>query len=91
MAVVHCDHLFKDEETQQLYLTEPHHKPHFHGQYQKHAAVFTFDPVDMIEGSFPNAQRRLVEAWAELHKVELAQAWDSLMQGRRPDPIDPLK
>ncbi len=71
-------------------LGEPHHKPHLHAQYQNHAAVFTFNPIDMIEGSFPNAQRRLVEAWAELHKTELEKAWDSLMQGRKPDHIAPL-
>ena len=72
-------------------LGEPHHKPHFHAHYQQHSAVFTFDPLDMLEGSFPNAQRRLVEAWAELHKVELVNAWDSLKHGRKPDSIDPLK
>lgn len=72
-------------------LGEPHHKPHFHAQYQNHRAVFTFNPIDMIEGSFPNSQRRLVEAWAEIHKGELVNAWISLMEGRRAAGIDPLK
>jgi len=37
----------------------PHHVPHFH-------------PIDLIAGSLPKKQRRLVEAWAELHQAELA-------------------
>ena len=40
-----------------------HSSPHFHAYYQDAQAVFTIDPVGMIEGAFPNRQRRLVEAW----------------------------
>lgn len=72
-------------------LGDPHHKAHFHAHYQKQVAVFTIDPIDMIEGSFPNPQRRLVEAWAELHRAELARDWNLLLQGRKPEPIDSLK
>jgi len=72
-------------------LGEPHHRSHFHAHYQRDAAVFTIDPIDMVEGSLPNRQRRLVEAWAELHRAELLSNWDLLMQGRRPEPIDPLR
>ena len=68
-----------------------HHQPHFHAYYQEHAAVFTINPVDMIAGSFPNRQRRLVEAWAELHQPDLAKDWDLLLQGHKPQPIDPLR
>ncbi|MDA1276372.1 MAG: DUF4160 domain-containing protein [Verrucomicrobia bacterium] len=72
-------------------LGRSHHRPHFHAYYQEQAAVFTFDPIDMIEGSLPNRQRRLVEAWAELHRTELMTDWDLLMQGQAPQPIEPLK
>jgi len=49
----------------------PHHLPHFHACYQNDVAIFRLDPVDMIAGEFPRRQRRLVEAWAELHQAEL--------------------
>ena len=36
-------------------------------------------------------QRRLVEAWAELHQEELKAEWSTLQEGRPPQPIEPLK
>ncbi|MBV9157800.1 MAG: DUF4160 domain-containing protein [Acidobacteriaceae bacterium] len=34
-------------------------------------AIFGIDPVDLLAGTIPHKQRRLVEAWAELHQAEL--------------------
>jgi hypothetical protein len=69
---------------------EPHHLPHFHAYYQDEVAVFSLDPVDLIAGALPRRQRRLVEAWAELHQEELVGAWQRLQGGDLPQPIDPL-
>jgi hypothetical protein len=68
----------------------PHHLPHFHAYYQDETAVFGLDPIDLIAGSMPRRQRRLVEAWAELHQQELTTAWQLLQSGQLPTPIDPL-
>ena len=68
-----------------------HHDAHFHAYYQDDVAVFTIHPVEMLAGSLPRRQRRLVEAWAELHGGELDQAWRQLQEGRRPSPIEPLR
>ena len=68
----------------------PHHLSHFHAYYQDDAAVFTLDPIELIAGSLPRRQRRLVEAWAELHQAELVEDWRRLQQGQPPLPIDPL-
>jgi Domain of unknown function (DUF4160) len=54
-------------------------------------AVFSFDPVELIAGFLPRRQRRLVEAWAELHQVALAADWTELQGGRRPAPVEPLR
>jgi hypothetical protein len=48
--------------------------PHFHAYYQDDAAVFSINPVELMAGSLPRRQRRLVEAWAELHQVDLETA-----------------
>lgn len=69
---------------------QPHHLPHFHAYYHDEVAVFTLDPVDLIAGSLPRRQRRLVEAWAELHQAELEEDWRLLQAGQPPLPIDPL-
>ncbi len=72
-------------------LGAPHHAPHFHAYYQESVGVFSIEPVELIAGSLPNRQRRLVEAWAELHQPELRADWELLMQGQSPNPIEPLR
>jgi hypothetical protein len=72
-------------------LGEPHHSPHFHAYYHDETAVYGIDPVEIIAGSLPRRQQRLVEAWAELHQTELRADWDRLQSGHRPLPIDPLR
>src|SRR5205814_5259128 len=66
---------------------EPHHLPHFHAYYQEDVAVFGLEPIDLIAGSLPLRQRRLVEAWAELHQDELRADWERLQAGEPPEPI----
>ncbi|MBM4000710.1 MAG: DUF4160 domain-containing protein [Planctomycetes bacterium] len=45
----------------------------------------------MLIGNLPRRQRRLVEAWAELHQDELVANWDRLQAGEAPRPIAPLE
>jgi hypothetical protein len=68
----------------------PHHQPHFHAYYQEHVGIFSLQPVELMAGELPRRQRRLVEAWAELHETELLADWQLLQAGRRPLPIAPL-
>jgi len=68
----------------------PHHLPHFHAHYQDDVAVFSLDPVELIAGSLPRRQKRLVEAWAEIHQAELLADWERLQAGQSPMPIEPL-
>ncbi|MGH3147857.1 MAG: DUF4160 domain-containing protein [Rubrobacter sp.] len=44
-----------------------------------------------MAGSLPRRQRRLIEAWAELHQQELMDDWQRLQAGRSPLPIQPLE
>ena len=68
----------------------PHHLPHFHAYYQDEVGIFALNPIELIAGSLPQKQRRLVEAWAELHRDELIADWNRLQEGRIPVPIEPL-
>ena len=68
-----------------------HHIPHFHAYYGGEAAVFSIEPVELIAGDVPKKQRRLIEAWAELHIEELRQDWALLQNGQLPQPIEPLR
>ena len=66
-------------------------QPTFMSTYQDSAAVFTIEPIELAAGSLPIRQRRLVEAWAELHQMELIEAWHRLQDGRLPARILPLQ
>ena len=67
-----------------------HHVAHFHAYWQDQVAVISIEPIDVIAGSLPTRQRRLVEAGAELHQQELLDDWSRLQHGQAPVPIDPL-
>jgi hypothetical protein len=71
--------------------TAPHHRPHVHAFYQDDVGVFAIDSVELIGGELSRRQRRLVEAWAEIHQTELLAAWDRLQAGRLPGKIEPLR
>jgi hypothetical protein len=67
-----------------------HHWAHFHAYYQNETAVFNIDPIELIAGSLPTRQKRLVEAWAELHQDDLKTDWMLLQKGQYPIKIHPL-
>jgi hypothetical protein len=69
----------------------PHHLPHFHVYYQDGVAIYSIEPVELMAGSLPRRQERLVEAWAELHQAELVASWSQLQNGQLPGKIEPLR
>ena len=66
-------------------------RPPFHAYYQDEVLVVGVDPIEIIAGHLPRRQRRLVEAWAELHQEELMADWERLQSGEVPLPIPPLE
>lgn len=68
-----------------------HNRAHFHAYYGDEVAVFAVKPIDLIAGELPTRQRRLVEAWAELHEDELVADWQRLQAGQPPAAIAPLR
>jgi hypothetical protein len=68
-----------------------HHRAHFHAYYQQHVAVFAIDTLECLGGELPTPQRRLVEAWAEIHREELQRDWELLQSGQPPVKIEPLR
>ena len=67
-----------------------HHRSHFHAYYGDDVAIYTLSPIELMAGSLPRRQRRLVEAWAELHEDELLADWQLLQSGQVSLPIAPL-
>jgi hypothetical protein len=69
---------------------ERHHLPHFHAIYQGKAAAFRIDTGELVGGYVPLRQRRLVEAWIELHRDELLVNWHRLQNDEPATRVAPL-
>jgi uncharacterized protein DUF4160 len=53
--------------------------------------IFAIDTIELVGGDLPQRQRRLVEAWAEIHRAELLAGWERLQAGGPPSKIEPLR
>ncbi len=69
---------------------QQHHLPHIHVEYQGSRAVFGIDSAELMEGTLPRKQLRLVQAWIELHQEELIADWQLATNGEEPVRIAPL-
>ena len=67
------------------------HVPHFHVRFGAERASFGIEPIELLAGALPLRQRRLVEAWAELHALELQDNWNRPQAHRPTTRIDPLR
>ena len=68
-----------------------HNPPHFHASYQDDEATFDIKSGELLDGSLPIRQRRLVEAWWELRKDELLADWSLIQNGEEYFKIDPIR
>jgi hypothetical protein len=73
------------------YAPGEHNPPHFHAYYNEHTATIALDTLEILTGSLPRKQLRLVQAWAELHSDELWANWKLAMNGETPYKINPLQ
>lgn len=54
-----------------------HPPPHFHVVYGEYNALFSIQTLGMIEGDVPIRVKKMVTEWANLHKDELMNMWDT--------------
>ena len=55
-----------------------HHKmPHIHVKYNEYEMSITLEGK-ILDGNLPKKQKKLIDAWIELHKDELKAAWHAL-------------
>ncbi len=66
------------------------HKPHIHAIYGDSEVVIALDG-ELLEGSFPSKQQKMLEAWMAIHEAELKANWQMLSEGEGFFKIDPLK
>ena len=69
---------------------EQHYKPHFHVYYNEFSASVGVDG-ELISGSLPIKQLKLVTAWAAIHEDELYATWNKAVRNEYFDKIEPLR
>ena len=67
-----------------------HHKPHIHVVYAEYEATIAIDG-ELLAGSLPVKQLRLVEAWLAIHENELYEAWNKAVRNIPFGKIEPLR
>ena len=67
-----------------------HNKPHVHAYYGEYEAVVGLDG-ELLAGSMPRKQLRMIVGWLAFHEDETYRAWNMAMQGEHFDKIDPMQ
>jgi hypothetical protein len=74
-----------------FYDNKEHNRSHIHAKYGEFAAAFDIETADILAGSLPSRQVRLVQAWIEIHRDELNADWQLAIDGYEVFKIEPLK
>ena len=74
-----------------FYDNDRHNLPHIHVEYQDFNAVFTIGSGELLSGTLPARQTRLVQAWIEIHREDLILDWKLAINGQDPLKIEPLR
>ena len=69
---------------------EKHHKPHVHVYYGDFEASIGIDG-ELLAGSLPVKQLKIITAWLCIHEDELYAAWNNAVRGLHFNKIEPLK
>jgi len=73
------------------FAPKEHNPPHIHVYYQDERASINIENGEILNGTFPSKQYRLIQAWIEIHKDELFADWYLCQNGEKPFKIEPLK
>ena len=71
--------------------TDRHHSPHIHIRYNEFKAVLRIPDGEILDGSLPNKQMKLVQAWIAIHQEDLMADWELASEGQAPFKIEPLR
>lgn len=70
--------------------TVQHNKPHVHVTYGEYRASVGIDG-ELLAGSLPQKQFRMLVGWLALHEEEAYAAWNKAVRGEHFDKIKPLQ
>jgi hypothetical protein len=72
-----------------MYFDE-HNPPHFHARYNEERAMISIQELKILEGNLSRRALALVLEWANEHRAELIDNWNSLQTTGDFSKIAPL-
>lgn len=70
---------------------QEHQPPHFHATYGGDEVLISIKELEVLEGSIPSKQLKMLLGWAAFHQEELMENWE-LAEGKQElFAIEPLK
>lgn len=65
--------------------------PHFHAFYGSDEIIVTIEDLEVIEGTMPSKQLKMLLGWAAFHQEELRENWELARQQQELFAIEPLR
>ena len=66
-----------------------HNPPHFHVLYQGYEATIEIE-TGTVNGNFPRRALKLVYKWLDVHKEDLMNNWNKMLERKPLEKIEPL-
>ncbi|MEE1173484.1 MAG: DUF4160 domain-containing protein [Ruminococcus sp.] len=65
--------------------------PHFHAKYGDNEVIVSIGDIEVLEGTMPNKQLKMLLGWAAFHQEELKENWELAAAQQELFSIEPLK
>lgn len=68
-----------------------HKPPHFHATYGGNEVLVSITDLEVLEGSFPAKQLKMLLGWAAIRQDELMENWELASNRQELFAIEPLR
>lgn len=68
-----------------------HRPPHFHATFGGEEVIVSINDIEVLEGSMPSKQLKMLLGWAAFHQAELMENWELAERQQELFPIEPLR
>lgn len=68
-----------------------HMPPHIHATYGSDEVLVSIKDLEVLEGSIPSKQLKMLLGWAAFHQEELMENWELAQAKQELFTIEPLK
>lgn len=68
-----------------------HRPPHFHAIFGGEEVIVSINDIEVLEGSMPGKQLKMLLGWAAFHQAELMENWELAERQQELFPIEPLR